>query len=149
MPHGWNIFLTGDSILTNTATTICSSVFYKYLLLFYSRSAGNPEELEVHSYVILIWLVNIVLWHVKCVNQICLHVHLTELFSWHVTVHWLWTYPEICPSLYNLVLKWNTVTNLYSSVLITARIYNYVLVYICKTLLQPQFCNGRKQWTKL
>jgi len=26
MPHGWNIFLTGDNILTNTATMICSSV---------------------------------------------------------------------------------------------------------------------------
>ena len=150
MPHGWNIFLTGDSILTNTATMICSSVLlYKYLLLFCSRSAGNPEELEVHSYVILIWLVNIVLWHVKCVNQICLHAHLTELFSQHLTVHWLWMYTEICPSLYHLVLKWNAVTKLYSSVLITARIFNYVLVHICKTLMQPQFCNGRKQWTKL
>lgn len=80
MPHGWNIFLKGDNILTNTATMIYLFVLYKYLLLFYSRSAGNPEELEVHSYVILIWLINIVLWHVKCVNQICLHAHLTELF---------------------------------------------------------------------
>jgi len=83
------------------------------------------------------------------VNQICLHAHLTELFSQHVTVHWLWMYTEICPSLYHLVLKWNTVTKLYSGVLITARIFNYALVYSCKTLMQPQFCNGRKQWNKL
>jgi hypothetical protein len=116
---------------------------------FYSRSAGNPEELEVHSYVILIWLINIVLWHVKCVNQIFLHAYLTELFLQHVTVHWLRTHTEICMSLYHLVMKWNTVTRLYCSVLITGGIFMYVLVYICKTLMLSQFCNGRKQWTKL
>lgn len=99
----WNelhIFLTGDNIHTDTPTVICSSVLYKFLLLFCIRSAGNPEKLEVHLYVMFIWLINIVLWHVKCVNQICLHAHLTELFSQYVTVHWLWTYTEICPSFY-------------------------------------------------
>jgi hypothetical protein len=63
----WNelqIFLTGDNIHTNTLTVICSFVLYKFLLLFCIRSAGNPEELEVHLYVMFIWLINIVLWHV-------------------------------------------------------------------------------------
>jgi len=44
MPHGWNIFLTGDSILPNTATIICSSVLYKYLLNFTVDQLATPKN---------------------------------------------------------------------------------------------------------